>query len=110
MVASDTKPPTLTPARLVSLVITIVVGIVIWFLAPPLGVKQDAWHLLAIFVATIVGIISKPLPMGAVAIIGVAATALTGILSIGDALSGFSVPTIWLIGVGPVWWQMIGLM
>ena len=33
------------------------------------------------------------------AIIGVAATALTGTLKIGDALSGFGNNTVWLIGV-----------
>ena len=81
----------------VPLLITVAVGIIIWFIPPPEGVSAEAWHLLAIFVATIVGIISQPLPMGAVAIIGITATALTGTLSIGEALSGFSNTTIWLI-------------
>ena len=54
-------------------------------------------HLLAIFVATIVGIILKPLPMGAVAVVGICATALTGTLSINEALSGFGNRVIWLI-------------
>ncbi len=99
MAESTYETPTLVPAKLVPLGITLAVGIVFWFIPPPEGVKQEAWHLLAIFVATIVGIIAKPLPMGAVALIGVAATALTGTLSIKDALSGFGVPTIWLIGV-----------
>ncbi len=99
MAESTDETPTLVPAKLVPLGITLAVGVVFWFIPPPEGVKQEAWHLLAIFVATIVGIIAKPLPMGAVALIGVAATALTGTLSIKDALSGFGVPTIWLIGV-----------
>lgn len=77
--------------------IPIVVGLVIWFLPPPAGVKVQAWHLLAIFVATIVGIIAKPLPMGAVAVLGTAVTALTGTLSIKESLSGFGNTTIWLI-------------
>ena len=47
-------------------------------------------HLFAIFVTTIVGIILKPLPMGAVAILGIALTAVSGTLPIADALSGFS--------------------
>ena len=64
---------------------------------PPEGVDPKAWHLLAIFVATIVGIIAKPLPMGAVAIIGIMATAATKTLSINDSLSGFGNTTIWLI-------------
>jgi len=63
--------------------------------------RREDWirglHLFAIFVATILGIILRPLPMGAVAIIGVALTAITGTLSIGDSLSGFSEKTLWLI-------------
>jgi DASS family divalent anion:Na+ symporter len=89
----------LVPARPLALLITLAVGCGIWLWPPPEGVSAPAWHLLAIFVATIVGIITKPLPMGAVALIGVVATALTGTLGIGDALSGFSSSTIWLIGV-----------
>jgi divalent anion:Na+ symporter, DASS family len=53
-----------------------------------------AWHLLTIFVATIVGIIVKPLPMDAVALFGVTATAVTGTLTIAEALSGFQDTTI----------------
>jgi DASS family divalent anion:Na+ symporter len=54
-------------------------------------------HLLAIFVATIVGIILKPLPMGAVALVGICGAAVTGTLSIGQSLSGFGNRVIWLI-------------
>lgn len=72
------------------------------FLKVPLLVMQAgddklAWHLFAIFVATIIGFISKPLPMGAIAIFALAVTALTGTLSIEDTLSGFGNKTIWLI-------------
>ncbi|HJV38219.1 MAG TPA: anion permease [Geothrix sp.] len=54
-------------------------------------------HLFAIFVSTIVGIIVKALPMGAVAMVGIAITALSGTLGIADSISGFSDVTIWLI-------------
>ena len=89
-------------AKLVPLLITVAVGLVIWFLPPPEGVAalekgQQAWHLLAIFVATIVGLILKPLPMGAVAIIGIVLTAATGTLTAAQSLSGFGNTTIWLI-------------
>lgn len=80
----------------IPMLITLAVGVALWLIPPP-QVAADAlpqganlakaWHLLAIFVATIVGIIVKPLPMGAVALLGVTATALTGTLSIADALS-----------------------
>jgi DASS family divalent anion:Na+ symporter len=89
----------LVPARWIPLLITVLVGAAIWFYPPPAGVDQKAWHLLAIFVATIVGLIAKPLPMGAVAIIGICVTALTGTLSINDALSGFGNNVVWLIAI-----------
>lgn len=84
-------------AKLTPLLVTLIVGIVIWFSPLPAGVDIKAWHLLAIFVATVVGIIAKPLPMGAVAMLGIAITALTGTLTISESLSGFGNSVIWLI-------------
>jgi DASS family divalent anion:Na+ symporter len=81
------------------LVAVLLLAVVIWLIPPPSGVQPRAWHLLAIFVATIVGIITKPLPMGAIALFGIAATALTRTLTINQALSGFGNSTIWLIVV-----------
>ncbi len=84
-------------ARPIPLLVTLLLGIALWFVPAPEGVDPKAWHLLAIFVATIVGIIAKPLPMGAVAMLGIVATVLTGTLNITQALSGFGNNTIWLI-------------
>ena len=81
----------------IGLLSVLIVGTLIWFIPPPAGVQPKAWHVLAIFVATIVGLIIKPLPMGAIAILGIVATAITGTLSIEQALSGFGNGTIWLI-------------
>lgn len=83
--------------RPIPAVVTVLVGVVIWLLPHPAAVDVRAWHLLAIFIATIVGIILKALPMGAVAMIAIALTALTGTLKIGESLSGFGNSTIWLI-------------
>jgi len=84
-------------SNLILFIVPIITGLVIWFTPPPDGVEIQAWHLLAIFVATIAGIIAKPLPMGAVAMLGITATAVTGTLTIQEALSGFGNTTIWLI-------------
>lgn len=89
-----------------SLAITVVVGLIIWFIPVPEGVKPNAWHLLAIFVATIVGIILKAASMGTMAMLGITMCAATQVLAPGDpgkaifnALSGFGNSTIWLIGL-----------
>ncbi|MCM2676083.1 anion permease [Shouchella plakortidis] len=83
--------------RYVHLLITIAIGVIIWFIPVPAGLEPEAWHLFAIFVATIIGLIIKPMPMGSVAILGLTAVVLTRTLEIGDALSGFQNKTIWLI-------------
>jgi len=98
MADHGTMKSVLAPAKLVPMIIVVVLGGAMWFIPPPEGVKQEAWQLLAIFVATVVGFIAKPLPMGAVAVIGIMMTALTGTLSIANALSGFGNNVIWLIG------------
>jgi DASS family divalent anion:Na+ symporter len=78
-------------------VIPVLAAVALWFVPAPDGVEPAAMHLLAIFVATIVGLILKPLPMGAVAFIGIGATAATGTLGVTEALSGFGNSVIWLI-------------
>ena len=79
--------------------IVFLIGVLIWFAPPPAGVEIRAWNLFAIFVATIVGIMLRPLPMGAVAMMGVTTIVLTQTLSIQEALSGFGNRVTWLIAI-----------
>jgi len=85
--------------RIVRFVVLVAVGAAIWFTPAPSGIDPKAWELFAIFLATILGLILQPLPMGAIVLIGVTTTALTNTLSIGDALNGFANSTVWLIFV-----------
>jgi DASS family divalent anion:Na+ symporter len=80
-----------------SFLLVTIIGAAIWFVPVPAGLKPQAWHLLAIFVATIIGIILNPLPMGAMALIGITVCALTKTLTVPEALSAFADATIWLI-------------
>lgn len=89
--------PRSTRSNIIRFAAAFCLGIVIWYLPSPDGMTADAWHLFAVFVATIVGIILEPLPMGAMAICGIAAVTLTGTLELGEALSGFSHSVIWLV-------------
>ena len=72
-------------------------GIAIWYCPVPDGVMRDAWHLFAIFAATILAVIVKPYPMWVVALFGLSATVLTGILTFDQAFSGFSNDVVWLV-------------
>ena len=71
-------------------------GLVIWF--APLGGLNDAQrHLLAIFVATIVGLVAHPVPMGVIAITSMTLLAFTKTLPAARVLAGFSNLTVWLV-------------
>ncbi len=94
------------PFRPIPALIAVAVTLLIWFVIPvPTGVEPNAWHLLALFVGTIVAIIGKVLPIGAIAIIAVCLVAITGVTAdtpkqaMNDALSSFSNSLIWLIGI-----------
>ncbi|NDJ58737.1 DASS family sodium-coupled anion symporter [Enterobacteriaceae bacterium 4M9] len=86
-------------------VLSVLAGAIIWFTPPPAGLEANAWHMFAIFAATIFAIILKVLPMGAVTMIALIVSALTDVTPLaakGDkvgALSGFANSTIWLIGI-----------
>ncbi|MCD0476131.1 anion permease [Flavobacterium sp. EDS] len=86
--------------------ITLVVAIGLWVIPAPEGVKVEAWHLFAIFVATILGIILKAAPMGTMCMLAIAVTAFSQVLAPDDAgksitlaLRGFGDKVIWLIGI-----------
>lgn len=86
--------PTVRTGRLVA---TALVGIGVWLLPVPAGVEPGAWQLLAIFVATIAGIILRPLPMGAVALVATGVAVLSRTLTIEEATAGFGAPVVWLV-------------
>lgn len=79
------------------LALAVCVGLLIWALPRPADLDPRAWRLFAIFVAMIAGIVARPLPMGAVALIGLATVLATGTLTLSESLGGFSNGTVWLV-------------
>ncbi|XP_031122845.1 dicarboxylate transporter 1, chloroplastic-like [Ipomoea triloba] len=86
-------------AAIKPLVASIATGVILWFVPQPGGVSRSAWQLLSIFLATIVGIITQPLPLGAVALMGLGACVLTKTLTFAAAFSAFGDPIPWLIAL-----------
>lgn len=92
--------------RPIPAMISLAVALVIRFVIPvPDEVLAEGWTLLAIFIGIITAIIAKAMPIGALSIIGIALVAVTGVTAdtpdarMSDALSIFSNPLIWLIGI-----------
>ncbi|MCB1083452.1 MAG: anion permease, partial [Simkania sp.] len=83
--------------KIISFVISVLIGLLIWNLTPPEGVTIQAIHMFAIFMFTVVGVILRPLPIGTVAFLGLTLTAATKTLTFEEAFSGFVHPIVWLI-------------
>ncbi|WP_208907415.1 DASS family sodium-coupled anion symporter [Levilactobacillus yiduensis] len=91
------KKKSFNKKRWVSMLISIILGIIIWFIPVPGNFSVSAWHLFAIFVATAFGFMLRPFPSGVVTLIALTMTMVTGILQVPEAFEGFSSDTIWLI-------------
>src|SRR5688572_11436581 len=64
---------------------------------PPDGVTPAAWHILAVFASTMVGLVLQPIPGGAIVFLGVCAVAVTGLATMPQALAGYGDPVVWLV-------------
>ncbi|MFP3014480.1 MAG: DASS family sodium-coupled anion symporter [Arsenophonus sp.] len=97
----------LTTFKPLPTIFSIIITLIFWFVIPvPSGVDVNAFKLFAIFIGTIIAIICKALPIGAISIIAISLVAITGVTNpnnptgaINDALGGFSNQLIWLIGI-----------
>jgi divalent anion:Na+ symporter, DASS family len=91
-------------------------GFAIYLVPVPDGIESKSWNLLAIFIATIVGSILRPLPGGAIVLLGIGAIALTRSMPVSPevastvtdpkaletlrlraTLAGYADPVVWLV-------------
>lgn len=91
------ETPTFGSRAATRFTVVILVGATLWMVPIPADVQPRAWHLLAVFVATIVGVILRPLPMGAMAFVATAFAVLSGTLTITEATGGFGSTVVWLV-------------
>ncbi|MDF7639878.1 DASS family sodium-coupled anion symporter [Lactobacillus sp. ESL0791] len=93
-------------------ILPVVVGLIIWLTTAvrPAGVSVQAWQMLAIFVATILGCITQPLPIAGVTLLGFTLTICLGLAPLADqvvngkvvakgAIDAFSNSSAWLIAM-----------
>ena len=90
-------PPDESRARLIKWAVVLFVGLAIAWSSVPAGISVQSWRLLAIFAATIVGCILRPIAGGAMVLLGISALAISGALPIREALGGYADPIVWLV-------------
>lgn len=76
---------------------TIAIGAVLWLWPVPKGVTPDAWHLLAVFAATIASFLLRPMPMGPMVLVAIVFLGATGTIEFKHLLKGFGDKTVWLV-------------
>lgn len=86
------------PYKIWKILVPIFIGISIYLLPKPEMIDPKGWKLFGIFIATIIGIVLKPLPMAAISLVGMLACIMTGTLNLTEeALLGFGSPIVWLV-------------
>lgn len=77
----------------------LIVGILLWLVTPlrPVSISLMAWHLFAIFVATIIACITKPVPMMATTIIAVTIAVLVGVFKTQEVTTALGNNIAWMI-------------
>jgi len=83
--------------KFVPLIFCFAIGILGWLCPAPEGMSAQGWHILVIFVVTILALIIKPLPMGAVAMVAVVVAVQTQVITMKQAFAGFSNDVVWLV-------------
>lgn len=92
--------------------IVIASGLIVYLMPVPSGITVQAWGLLSIFIATIVGSILRPVPGGAMVLIGITAVIVSRVMPVDparvgsgsietarikQALAGYADPVVWLV-------------
>jgi DASS family divalent anion:Na+ symporter len=84
-------------AQLWRFLVPLFVLICIRLIPVPIGMSANAWSLFAIFMATILALICRPLPLGGVCLVSMAIAVIAQDLQLSQALNGFGNQLIWLI-------------
>ena len=83
--------------RWIKRIITLLVGITIWHLPVPWDLSPDAWHLFAIFITAIIGVLIDALSIFTASLLALVAVVIFRVLTPERAFSGFSESLILLI-------------
>jgi len=70
---------------------------IVYVIPRPAAIKPEGWRLLGIFLATIAGSITQPIPAGALVLLAVTLSAVIGGLTVEQALAGYADKSVWLV-------------
>jgi DASS family divalent anion:Na+ symporter len=84
--------------RLVAVGLIVLVALVVLYVVPrPASVSAQGWRLCAVFLATVLALMLRPIAGGAAVLMGVTVTVLSGALPVSKALSAYGSATVWQV-------------
>ncbi|ECL6334739.1 TPA: DASS family sodium-coupled anion symporter [Campylobacter jejuni] len=76
------------------LVLCILIAAVFWLIPTPVGLENNSWHFLGLFIAVIMAVILQVMPFGAVCMIAIAIVALSGITTTQSSVRATHIKTL----------------
>ena len=72
-------------------------GMVLWVVGPFPGLNEDGYNIFIVFVSVIISLLIRVVPMAITVLTGLTFSVLTGLISLKEALKGYSDSTTWLV-------------
>jgi len=72
-------------------------GMVLWVVGPFPGLNEDGYNIFIVFVSVIISLLIRAVPMAITVLTGLTFSVLTGLISLKEALKGYSDSTTWLV-------------
>ncbi len=75
----------------------IIAGMVLWIIGPPSGLNENGYQIFVVFISVIISLLIRAVPMAISVLTGLSFSVLVGLISLKDALKGYSDSTTWLV-------------
>ena len=75
----------------------IIAGMVLWIIGPPSGLNENGYQIFVVFISVIISLLVRAVPMAISVLTGLSFSVLIGLISLKDALKGYSDSTTWLV-------------
>ena len=75
----------------------IIAGLILWFFEPPSGLDEKGYQIFVVFISVIISLLVRAFPMAVSVLAGLSFSVMVGLISLKEALKGYSDSTTWLV-------------
>jgi len=75
----------------------IIAGLILWFFEPPSGLDEKGYQIFVVFISVIISLLVRAFPMAVSVLAGLSFSVMVELISLKEALKGYSDSTTWLV-------------